>query len=150
MAMIAMLLAAPYSDISVEALTGAPHTPTRQTVLDARARDELRKRISRLHQQIEQADANGDTTRSLQLSDELDRITTELERTLRPGGNSREFVTPAERARTSAQKAIRRALERIGEQAPDLAEKLTRSIHTGAYCRFQPADDLPHAWITTG
>jgi hypothetical protein len=150
MAMIAVLLAAPYSDISVEAFTGAPHTPTRQKVLDARARDELRKRLNALHQAIELADANGDAKRSLQLTEELERIRSELARMLRPGGGSRDFTTPGERSRTSVQKAIRRALDRIGEQAPEFAEKLRRSIHTGAYCRFQPTDDLPPAWITTG
>jgi hypothetical protein len=64
-----------------------------------------------------------------------DKLTGELARVIRPGGASREFVTPTERARTSVQKAIRRALARISEQAPDLADKLDCSIPTGTYWR---------------
>jgi hypothetical protein len=148
MAMIRVLLSSPYCDVPVEALTGAPLTPTRQTVLDARARDDLRRRISELQRNIEHADAAGDMRRSVQLSEELEKIRREIASNVGPSGVTRAFVTPTERARTSVQKAIRRALERIDEQAPELAEKLRQSIRTGTYCRFQPTSDLPSTWTT--
>jgi len=147
--MISVLIASPYRDISAAILAGASETPTRQVVLDASARDALRRRVQELHTRIERADATGNRAQSAQLCDELDHITAELATTLRPGGLSRTFTTPAERARTSVQKAIRRAVDRINDQAPDLAEKLRRSIHTGTHCRYQPTNDLPHTWNTT-
>jgi hypothetical protein len=145
---ISLLVASPYRDIPVVALTGAPTTPTRQTVIDARARDQLQRRVLELQRHLEHADANGDSMQSAKLGDELDKISGELAHIVRPDGSSRYFATPAERARTSVQKAIRRALERIGEQAPDLADRLRHSIYTGAYCRFQPNDELPNTWHT--
>jgi hypothetical protein len=149
MTMICDLVASPYADIPVAGLTGAPHTATRQKVLDARARDELRRRVNELQRRIDLADDHGDTALSQQLCEELDRIKVELSRNLGLGGGSREFATPTERARTSVQKAIRRALDSIAEQAPELASELRRSIHTGTYCRFQPVEGLPSNWVTS-
>jgi hypothetical protein len=149
MTMIQTLIASPYTDVPVEALTGVPYTLTRQTVLDDRARDELRQRISELQLGIDEADRSADSELSERLTDELEAIKSELARTLRIRGLSRDFPTPSEHARTSVQKAIRRALEHIAEQTPELADKLKRSIHTGAYCRFHPTPDLPQAWTTS-
>jgi len=151
MAMIRILLSSPYSDVPATALAGASdpsNTSSPQPVLDARARDELRTRLFALRAEIDRADARGDSRRSSSLSNEFDQITRELSLVFGRGNVSRQFSTPAERARTSVQKAIRRALTRIGEQAPDLANKLGRAIYTGAYCRFEPADDLPSNWMT--
>jgi predicted alpha/beta hydrolase family esterase len=151
MAIIRTLLSSPYRDVPATTLAGASDTwdtSSRQPVLDARARDELRARLFELRVEIDRADARGDSGGSSRLSEEFEQITRELSHAFGRGNVSRQFSTPTERARTSVQKAIRRALTRIAEQAPDLANQLGRSIQTGASCRFEPADDLPSKWIT--
>ena len=149
--MIRTLLSSPYRDVPATTLAGASDTSdasSPQPVLDARAREELRARLLALRVEIDRADARGDSRRSNRLAEEFDQITRELSNVFGFGNVSRQFATPTERARTSVQKAIRRALTRVGEQAPDVANKLGRAIHTGAYCRFEPADDLPSKWTT--
>ena len=149
MAMLATLLSSPSQDISVAELTGAPVEGPDQPVLDEQTRRAVRRRLEELQADIDHADADADIERASRLRVELDQLVDELTRTTRLGGRSRSFSSSSERARTSVQKAIRRALDRIGEQAPDLARGLTASIRTGTRCRFEPVDGVPRRWQTS-
>jgi hypothetical protein len=48
------------------------------------------------------------------------------------------------------QKAIRRAVARIGESTPVLGELLAASVQTGLVCRFDPVEGLPREWQVDG
>ena len=62
------------------------------------------------------------------------------------GGRSRRFDDETERARTSVQKAIRRAIANIGRDAPRLADSLRASVHTGYRCWYEPGPGAPERW----
>jgi hypothetical protein len=66
------------------------------------------------------------------------------------GGRARTFADGRERARTAVQKAIRRAVARIGESTPVLGELLAASVQTGLVCRFDPVEGLPREWQVEG
>jgi tetratricopeptide (TPR) repeat protein len=148
MSMLAVLLASPGQDVTVGELTGAPAEASEQPLLDEQARQEVRRRLLDLQSDIDEADADADIERASRLRAELDALVDELTRTTGLGGRSRSFAGASERARTSVQKAIRRALDRIGEQAPGLAKSLGESVRTGTRCRFDPLGDVPAAWRT--
>jgi hypothetical protein len=63
-----------------------------------------------------------------------------------PGGRSRRFDDTSERARTSVQKAIRRAITAIGRNCPQLGALLAESVKTGYTCRYEPVPDAPARW----
>jgi hypothetical protein len=146
MSMLAVLLASPGQDVTVGELTGAPAEASEQPLLDEQARQEVRRRLLDLQSDIDEADADADIERASRLRAELDALVDELTRTTGLGGRSRSFAGASERARTSVQKAIRRALDRIGEQAPALAKSLGESVRTGTRCRFDPINGLPGRW----
>ena len=96
--------------------------------------------------ELDAADAAGDADRAERAQAELDRLLAELTAATGLAGRSRTFADDRERARTAVQKAIRRAIARIGEQAPGLADQLTASVQTGLVCRFDPTAGLPARW----
>jgi hypothetical protein len=62
------------------------------------------------------------------------------------GGRDRSTASNAERARVSVTRAIRSAIERIGEQNPALGTHLDAAIRTGTYCSYRPDPRAPMAW----
>ena len=110
------------------------------------ARRDYQRRIAEIETELDAADRDADIERSARLRAELDGLLDEVERVVRPGGRSRAFVDSSERARTSVQKAIRRALASLEPVAPALAAALAQSIRTGTTCRFDPTPELPPHW----
>ena len=115
-------------------------------MLDDTARRDYRRRIEQLRADLDSADAAGDAERAARAQDEMDRLVAELSAAHGLAGRARTFADERERARTAVQKAIRRAIARIGEAAPDLAGQLTAGVQTGLVCRFDPTGGLPARW----
>lgn len=137
MGYLATLIAHPGQEVSVAALTGA--TPaSAEPVLDEAARAAFKARIGLLRAELAAADAVGDAGRGQRAQEELDALCGELERQTGLGGRARTFVTSSERARTSVQKAIRRALLRIRSVDPAVADELDGAIVTGSACCYTP------------
>ncbi len=135
--------------VSVMELTGASVDPSEHDVLDPIALRSYRARMLELEQEMAEADAHADMERSARARLEFDTLLDTLRREIRPDGRSRQFAGQSERARSSVQKAIRRALDRINESAPELARGLHLSVSTGYECRFVPNDSLPSTWIVS-
>ena len=112
-------------------------TRPREPILDDAARISYQRRAQRLHQEREDAEAVGDTHRVAKAEQELDWLVNELERLTGLNGTSRQFANGAERARTSVQKALRRALVRIGKEDRELAQLLQADLITGARCCYR-------------
>ena len=121
---------------------------TEGTMLDGRAMCEYRERINDLHEDIDEATANNDIERAARAESELDALVTHLAAATGVGGRSRPFTGPDERARVSVTKAIRSAINHLGEQLPDLGCHLTATVHTGNRCVYQPDPRFPHHWTT--
>jgi ElaB/YqjD/DUF883 family membrane-anchored ribosome-binding protein len=130
-------------------LAGSVVEGVAQPVLDDDARRQYKQRVVELEREIADADRAADIERAARLRAEFDDLLEELERVVRPGGRSRTFVDSAERARTSVQKALRRAIASVATAAPELADSLSRSIRTGTTCRFDPVPELPRRWTIT-
>ena len=118
MGYLATLLRHPHEDVRAALLAGAVEEQGPQPVLDDRAREAYRRQVAELQREIDEADAFADIERAAARRAEFDALLEELTQVVRPGGRSRAFTDADERARTSVQKALRRAIAAIGVGAP--------------------------------
>lgn len=138
---LAVLLAHPGRDMSALDLAGGPRTQLRTTdpVLDRAALAAYRRRLAALNDDLAAAQHNVDLARQQGITDERERLLTELRQATQPDGTSRAFPnTAAERARKAVTARIRDALRRIAEAHPELGIHLDRTIRTGTLCRYEP------------
>lgn len=138
---LARLLANPDVDIPALDLAAPQHPPTggsRQPVLDEEAKARYRSRLASLAEELGEATRRGDRQRAQAARTESDWITRELRAATGPGGRSRPFADDAERARVAVGKAIRRALDRIGQADAVLGEQLRAGVQTGTTCCYRP------------
>ena len=142
---LAELLTHPGTEITAVELTrvhadGGPPEST-HPVLDAEARQAYRNRVIELEERLEIADLQGDPAGSQAARTELDWLVAELGRATGLGGRVRGFPHDAERARTSVQKAIRRALARISAADAAFGALLADAVTTGSRCVYRPTAD---------
>jgi hypothetical protein len=161
---IGLLLAAPGRDVHVLELAGAQageflsgdHAGAQglrasrlggtEPVLDQRAKDDFRRRLAELGDELEEARSWNDPERAARVEAEIDALTSELERSLGLGGRDRGMPSPAERARVSVTKAIKAAVRAVSEGCPALGEHLATSVRTGRFCSYAPPGREPPVW----
>jgi hypothetical protein len=115
-------------------------------MLDARAKEAYRRRLSEIDDDIEQARAFADTERAAQAEAERDFLVRELSRAVGLGGRDRRAASPSERARVAVTRAIRLAITRVADHHPQLGEHLDHAVRTGTYCAYLPDPRFPTAW----
>jgi hypothetical protein len=109
-----------------------------QPVLDDAARRQFRQRLSELDEAIEESSVVGDEQRHDELTREREWLLRELAAATGLGGRAKTFVTNEERARVAVGKAIRRAIDHIGQSNQAIAEHLRQCVQTGRYCVYVP------------
>ena len=117
-----------------------------EPVLDPTAKEDYRRRLAELAEDLEEARSWNDPERVARIEEEIDVLTTELERALGLGGRNRDMPSPAERARVSVTKAIRGAVRAISMECPGLGEHLAASLRTGRFCTYAPPGHEPPTW----
>src|SRR5690606_38060855 len=129
-------------DIHVLDLSGAgepaPGGGNAGPALDEKARQEYRRRVRELEEELDEATELGDRGRIEALQEEMDFITRELSRAFGLGGRQRPSGAAAERARVNVRRRIKDAIQRIGEQLPEAGRYLDNTVKTGSYCRYAP------------
>ena len=115
-------------------------------MLDARAKDAYRRRLTEIEDDLQEARALEDTSRVAQAKAERDFLARELSRAVGLGGRDRRVGSAAERARASVTRAVRQAMGRIRAHHPPLCAHLERTIRTGTYCAYLPDPRVPVAW----
>jgi tetratricopeptide (TPR) repeat protein len=140
---IARLLKTPGMAIHVGDLAAivrgaAPVSGDAGPALDARAKAEYRRRIADLREVVDEATVFGDVGRADAARRELDFIVAELGRAVGLGGRDRRASSASERTRVNVTMRIRKAITRIADACPDVADHLQRNIATGAFCVYDP------------
>jgi hypothetical protein len=115
-------------------------------ILDARAKEAYRRRLTEIDDDIEQARALGDAERAAQADTERGFLVRELARAFGLSGRGRRAASASERARAGVTRAVRQAIARIGEHHPQLGEHLSHTIRTGTYCAYFPDPRAPAGW----
>ena len=115
-------------------------------MLDDQAKVAYRRRLSELHEELEEAKETGNVDRAEHAEEEIEALTKELSRAVGLGGRNRRAASASERARQSVTKTIKAVLERIEQSDAALGDILSRCITTGTFCSYQPDPDFPIAW----
>jgi hypothetical protein len=114
--------------------------------LDARAKREYRRRITELHDDIDEAEANNDLDRAAKHQMELDALIAELRAAVGLGGRDRPQGSSSERARVNVARTIRRAIAAVSGPLPELGAHLQVSIQTGHHCAYAPEPAAALTW----
>ena len=147
---VALLLRSPGREVAAIDLVGRPSGQSSGEEgdigpqLDRRARDEYRRRLVDLEEELTQAEAGRDAGRTSKLVAERDFLAAELAAAVGLGGRARVAGDPAERARKAVTMRVGTALKAIAEVHPALARHLRASISTGRFCAYRPED--PVTW----
>lgn len=107
-------------------------------LLDAAARQSLRRRVEELRLKVEESLADGEDARAAELQEECDALVAHLAAAFGLRGRPRRAASAAERARLNVTRSVRTAIARIYEQLPAAGEVLDRGVRTGQYCAFEP------------
>lgn len=117
-------------------------------VLDDKARQSLKARISDLQEELAEAEDMNDTGRAERARAEMDRLIETLAKALGLGGRNRRLGGLTERARTTVTWRIRHAVRRIEVVHEPLGKHLANSLRTGTFCSYRP--ERPVSWRLTG
>jgi len=115
-------------------------------LFDPQAKAAYRRRLRELEEDLEEARSWGDPERAARAEEEMEALTEELRRGAGLGGRDRALPSPAERARVSVTKAIKKAVRTIARHCPALGDHLAASVRTGRYCSYAPPGEAPPAW----
>ncbi len=115
-------------------------------LLDAKAREQYRRRIGELREELEQAVRFNDTLRAARLRAELEALRDQLAGAVGLGGRNRKAASHSERARLMVTKAIKAALTKIRTRDASLGRYLAASIRTGNCCAYDPGPLPPVSW----
>ncbi|HSH40873.1 MAG TPA: hypothetical protein VK973_01980 [Arenicellales bacterium] len=117
-------------------------------VFDSKAREAYRQRLAETEEDIAEAEANNDLRRAELARADRQFLVDELCRGVGLNGRARTVGDGVERARTSATRSLRYALERIARHHPELGEHLERTVRTGTYFAYEPDPRAPVRWET--
>jgi pimeloyl-ACP methyl ester carboxylesterase len=115
-------------------------------VLDAKAREQYRRRIGQLREELAEADRLSDTGRTACLRSELEMLGEQLVAAVGLGGRDRKAASHAERARLMVTKAIKAALAKIRDVDAAMGRHLATSIKTGNCCAYDPGPPPTIYW----
>lgn len=115
-------------------------------LLDAQAKAAYKARLTDLQEDLEEAQAFNDPERSVRAQDEIDALIHALAASVGLGGRDRKSSSASERARLNVTRAIKAAVDKIGQNNPDLGRHLTVSVNTGSFCSYTPDPGLSATW----
>jgi hypothetical protein len=114
--------------------------------LDARARADYEKRLRDAREELAEATRLNDLGRIDRLGQEIEWLEGEMSRGFGLGTRTRRTGAASERARLAVTKAIRYAIDRLGEHDAELAEHLRLGVRTGFLCCYAPSPREQVRW----
>lgn len=139
---LAQLLDRPNQSIHCTELMGAQVIEKGEAVFDRKAKENYKKRILELQQEIKEAENTYDSDRLMKLEDEYDAMIQHLSRATGVGGNARKVSGTIEKCRAAVTWRIRSAIRKIAETHPRLGKHLELSVKTGIFCEYAPEQEM--------
>lgn len=113
-------------------------------LIDARARDEYRRRAKELRSELDEAERFNDIGRSDRLRAEIEQLVKELSRAYGKHG-PRRAAAASERARINVRNNLSNALKLLKPSNDPLWRHLNGALRTGTFCSYQPERPIP--WL---
>jgi tetratricopeptide (TPR) repeat protein len=140
---LAFLLSRPGVAVSVLELADDADRPSwarGARALDERARREIRERLRQLDADEADAESIGEHERAALAREQRQELAEAVARDFGLGGRARRIGDPVERSRKTVSTRIRRTIAIVGRTHPELGRHLERSIDTGTWCAYRPAE----------
>lgn len=134
------LLSRPGESVSVLELDSGTVGARGAPALDDRTRAQIRGRLREFDAAEADAEAAGDGERAAVVREQRQTLAEAVARDYGLGGRPRLVGDPVERARKTVSTRIRRTIAAIAKAHPDLGRHLDRSIDTGSWCAYRPAE----------
>lgn len=115
-------------------------------ILDEEAKAAYKNRLEDLEEDLRDAEANNDPERAARAREEIEFLAHELATSVGLAGRSRKTSSATDRARMSVTRALRVAIDRIGEVNPPLGRHLDATVKTGTYVSYSPDPRFPPDW----
>ena len=106
-------------------------------LLDAKAKDAYRRRLTGLQEDIDEAELFNDTIRAARAREEMEFIAEQLSGAVGLGGRDRKAASNAERARVNVTKRIKTTINKIAAGAPRLGRHLEATVKTGTFLAYE-------------
>jgi hypothetical protein len=107
-------------------------------VIDVRAREAYKARITDLREDLAEAESQHDEARAARIRAELEALVQQIAAAVGLGGRERRSGSAAERARVTVQRRVREAIKKIADQDADLGRHLDKAVRTGTFCVYEP------------
>jgi non-specific serine/threonine protein kinase len=114
--------------------------------LDGAAKQAIAARLRALRAELEDAEQANDPARAGAARAEIDQLGEYVAGAVGLGGRDRRVHAASERARASVTKALRAAIQQIGEHHPALAGELRAAGRTGTFCTYEPDKSAAERW----
>jgi tetratricopeptide (TPR) repeat protein len=111
-------------------------------VLDSKAKEQYRRRLEDLREELESAEWLNDLGRAAKARVEIEFLDHQLAAAVGLRGRNRKTVSHLERARVMVTKTVKSAVRRIRQADPELGRHLGLSIRTGYFCTYIPRDPI--------
>jgi len=111
-------------------------------VLDPRAIQEYKSRLSQLRSELDQASRWADLERADSIRREMEFIISQLASAYRLDGLVRKMGDSTDRARKAVANRIHESIARIDKEHPALGRHLKNAIRTGVYCLYAPESKI--------
>jgi hypothetical protein len=118
-------------------------------VLDPEAKRRYRERIDALREEIDEAERFNDPERASRAREEHEQLAHGLAAAVGIGGRDRKLASASERARVNVTRALRTAINRIGDHDPSIGGHLEYSVRTGAFCAYRPPPGQEVNWTVS-
>jgi hypothetical protein len=115
-------------------------------LLDAKSRQEYRRRVLELRAELAECDQDNDAGKRVRLRNEMECLTDELAAAARHWRRKSQ----SDPARLSVTKTIRAALAKMADDHPELHRHLVAHIKTGSTCAYVPDPDRRVRWDVIG
>ncbi|HEY8923850.1 MAG TPA: hypothetical protein VIU64_05665, partial [Polyangia bacterium] len=133
------LIEQPDRPVHVLELVGVDHpVGDAGPLLDGQAKQEYRRRLDDLRDQLAEAEAFGDATRTARLEAEIGAIAEQLAGAVGLGGRDRHAASAVERTRINVQRCLKDAIQRVAALDPALGRYLSATVKSGTYCSYHP------------
>jgi pimeloyl-ACP methyl ester carboxylesterase len=124
----------------------APTLGDAGALLDATAREQYRRRIGELREELADALKLNDTAQAARLRSELEFLSDQIAAAVGLGGRNRKAASHTERARLMVTKAIKAAIAKVRTRDASIGRYLATSIKTGNCCAYDPDSAPPVSW----